>query len=320
MSLLGLAAWLFAAGGILVIGYIIWLAQDRLKPVPQSPRPQPVLTIIVPVFDEAALIARKIANLRALTYPKLRAIVVDGGSTDGTVAQIPPELLLQTHLRDKTAQIAAALSGAGEWVLVTDCDAALPPDIVEQLMAAAGDDVGVVGARVLPTDAHALESLHWLLSDRLRELESRRGSAAIVTAPCYLARRALLADMPADALADDVHVACRAMLAGLRVVRANAEVRELRSPQSIGALIRHKYRKADAYLREIFRFLPHAPRMPEPQRTIFLWRAALLTVVPLLWTAATVVAATQLPPLLLVIVLVALTTPWGRVADRKSVV
>src|ERR1041385_1904546 len=201
MSLLGLAACLFAAGGILVIGYIAWLLRGRPDFSPAGRAEARPTTVVVPVFDEAPLIARKLANLRAPTYPKLRVIVVDGGSTDGTVAQVPPELLLQTHLRDKTAQIAAALRGIDdEWVLVTDCDATLPPDIVEQLMAAAGDDVGVVGARVLPSEAHALESLHWQLSDRLRELESRRGSAAIVTAPCYLARRALLADMPTDTL------------------------------------------------------------------------------------------------------------------------
>jgi hypothetical protein len=59
-------------------------------------------------------------------------------------------------------------------------------------------------------------------------------------------------------------------------------VLELRSPRTFRALLRHKYRKADAYLREIVRFLPLARRMPRAQRAIFLWRAALLTVVPLL--------------------------------------
>jgi hypothetical protein len=65
---------------------------------------------------------------------------------------------------------------------------------------------------------------------------------------------------------------------------------ELRSPRTVRDLLRHKYRKGHAYLREIIRFLPAAPRMPPPMREIFLWRAALLTLVPLLAAAAAVAA------------------------------
>mgnify|MGYP003575167047 CR=1 FL=1 len=72
------------------------------------------------------------------------------------------------------------------------------------------------------------------------------------------------------------------MVAGRRVAQSEAMVLELRSPRSLRALLRHKYRKGDAYLREILRFLPQARRMPAPMRAIFLWRAALLTIVPLL--------------------------------------
>jgi O-antigen ligase len=46
-------------------------------------------------------------------------------------------------------------------------------------------------------------------------------------------------------------------------------------------LIRHKHRKADAYLREVFRFLPRVGSMPSPMGAIFLWRAVLMTIVPL---------------------------------------
>jgi cellulose synthase/poly-beta-1,6-N-acetylglucosamine synthase-like glycosyltransferase len=46
----------------------------------------PRVTMIVPVYNEAAVISRKLDNLRAIDYPdgKLEAIFVDGGSTDGT--------------------------------------------------------------------------------------------------------------------------------------------------------------------------------------------------------------------------------------------
>jgi cellulose synthase/poly-beta-1,6-N-acetylglucosamine synthase-like glycosyltransferase len=255
----------------------------------------PHVLVIVPVFDEAELISTKLANIAELTYPLQRrhVVIVDGGSTDGTVERVVRWIgtctgvaLLRTAYSNKTAQVGAALReySQADWVLMTDADALLPPDIIEQLVSTAAADttVGVVGTAVRPTRAHVLEQLHWQIADWLRARECRSGSAALVAAPCYLARREFMANMPADTVADDVHVACRAMTAGRRVwFLHSAVVRELRSPGTLPELLAHKYRKADAYLREIFRFLPQVRAMRVPMRGVFVRRAVLLIGGPL---------------------------------------
>jgi cellulose synthase/poly-beta-1,6-N-acetylglucosamine synthase-like glycosyltransferase len=287
---LAAAGSLAAALGI-VAAYALWLMRGTPSPGDARSRPEDVL-IVVPMFDEAPLIERKLANLAALTIPR-RVVIVDGGSTDGSVdivrdwiASREDFTLLETTHRNKTMQLNdALLHSAAEWILVTDADALLDPETLERMLdvVAADARVAVVGSHVRPAAAHALESLHWSATDWLRARESDRGSAGIVAAPCYLAHRDVLANMPEDTLADDVHVTCRAMLAGRRIGHAHdAAVVELRSPRTLRALVRHKYRKADAYLREIVRFIPEVRRIPHPMRTIFLWRAALLTLVPLL--------------------------------------
>ena len=267
----------------------------------------PFVLVVVPVFDEAALIERKLANLDALDYPPhLRRIVIaDGGSTDGTAAiarewigERPGFALLLTQHRNKTAQLNDAVRAFpdGEWILVTDADAEMERNALRLLVAAAADpSVGVVGARVRPAAAHALELLHWTATDWLRGREAGRGSAAIVNGPCYLSRRAWLEDLPADTVADDVHVACRAMAGGERVAHCGALVVELRAPRTVAALLRHKSRKADAYLREVVRFLPGVHRMPAPMRGVFLGRAALLMLVPLLSLAASLLILLSVP-------------------------
>lgn len=292
-----LAAAFFASGGIVIVAYILRLRPWRKpEPGPAAAERAADVTVIVPLYNEASFVAGKVAEIRSLTGAGRRVVFVDGGSDDGSVEQIPGEWLLRTDLRNKTAQINAAVALCdSDWILLTDADASLPSDAVERLLEYADAATGVVGARVMPRDAHAMESLHWLLSDHLRDLESRSGSAGIVTAPCYLVRRELLAELPPDTVADDVHIAFRSMAAGLRVVRAPLDVLELRSPCTLRELLRHKYRKGDAYLREIFRFLPGAHRIPNPMRAIFLWRAALLTVVPALWVAAAVLAFVAAP-------------------------
>jgi cellulose synthase/poly-beta-1,6-N-acetylglucosamine synthase-like glycosyltransferase len=291
MTLLAVAIGLLAASAAIVAAYTMWLVTARPRIVAaRTDGDYPPVLILVAVYDEAPLIERKLENLAALTYPRRRIVIVDGGSTDGTVARVrhwiathPQFALLETQQRNKTAQLNEALASYRDeaWVLVTDADALLELDTLERLFDVVASDasVSVVGTRVRPAAAHALESLHWRATDWLRAREYDRGSAGIVTAPCYLARREHVS-LPPDAIADDVHVASSAMLSGGRVGHSEATVIELRSPRSLPRLLRHKFRKGDAYLREIMRFLPHARRMP----AVFLWRAALLTVVPLLST------------------------------------
>jgi cellulose synthase/poly-beta-1,6-N-acetylglucosamine synthase-like glycosyltransferase len=291
LLLLAAAGSLAAALGI-VATYALWLMRGKPSSLPAGSRPEDVL-IVVPMFDEAPLIERKLENLAALSIPR-RVVIVDGGSIDGSIDIVRDWIagreaftLLETAHRNKTMQLndALRLNPAEEWILVTDADALLEAETLERMLdvVAADARVAVVGSHVRPAAAHALESLHWSATDWLRARESDRGSAGIVAAPCYLAHREVLANMPDDTLADDVHVTCRAMLAGRRIGHAgDAAVVELRSPRTLRALVRHKYRKADAYLREIVRFIPEVRRMPRPMRTIFLWRAALLTLVPFL--------------------------------------
>ena len=314
------ASALVIAGALIVISYAMWLLTGQ-RISPSSKNESPPVLIVVPVFDEASLIEGKLVNLARLTYPRRRVVIVDGGSTDGTleiVQRAEGVHVLRTEHRNKTLQINAAVVAFRdeELILVTDADAMLAPDAIESLLDAFSSEVGVAGTRILPHAAHALEAVHWRIANWLREKETRRGSAAIVAAPCYLVRRELLVDLPHDTVADDVHVACRAMLAGYRVALAETTVHELRSPHRLTSFLRHKHRKADAYLREIFRFLPVARRMSPPMRTIFLFRAALLTVVPLLWTAAGVALLLSRPAATGAFVLMALIAAIGRNAAR----
>ena len=263
----------------------------------------PRVLVIVPVYEERSLISTKLANLDRLTYPadRLRIVIVDGGSTDGTpecaedwASRRRNAQLLRAPAASKTAQINMAVRQRmlDEWVLVTDADAVLSPDMIERLAVATSDErTGVIGAPITPLAAHALERTHWRLSNWLRRREAGRGTAGLVGGPCYLIRGDLTAAaLPDDTVADDVHFVCRAMAAGARVAIVDGDVLELRSPRTLTALFRHKLRKADAYLREIFRFLPLARQMPQPIRRVFLCRAALLIVVPALGIAGAVSA------------------------------
>lgn len=339
LAVVGLASALLIC---LLVGYLAWLLRGGppgAKRVELAPAlfDWPRVDVVVPVHNEAALIEAKLANLSALRYPRdrVRILIVDGDSSDTTAELVeawirhePGFQLLRLPLAHKMLQLNAALAYSdADWVLVTDGDAWLPPETLAALVTAgeADADLAVVGTPVEPAHAHPLERRHWAIMNYLREAESRRGSASIVAGPCYLFRRRLLRALPEDVVADDVHVAFAAAASGGRVGYVQPAVTELRSPTHLRELFWHKVRKADAYLREIFRFLPRLGAMRSPAREVFLWHATQMILVPAALGAVLiglvgVLTGTRLTPdgALLTGTALALVVTGASLADRHA--
>lgn len=112
--------------------------KERLVPSEKLP----LLSIIVPVKDEARVIGRLLEALSKLNYPpdKMEIIIVDGASVDGTVGicakyirQHPDQvrLLRQSVSNGKPCALNYALKHVkGEIVGVFDADNVLEPDIL----------------------------------------------------------------------------------------------------------------------------------------------------------------------------------------------
>src|SRR5260370_14354158 len=62
---------------------------DRLrKPLPAPPDFQPAVTVIIPAYNEEKVIEQTVRSVLASDYPRLRTIVVDDGSKDGTAGVV----------------------------------------------------------------------------------------------------------------------------------------------------------------------------------------------------------------------------------------
>jgi GT2 family glycosyltransferase len=121
----------------------------------------PTVLAILVSKDGARWLPACLASLAKQTHPRLGILAVDNASTDGS-AELLERLLgprrvlrLQRNLGFPGA-VARALrlpvSLEADHVLLIHDDAVLAPDAVERMLEAAGDDVGIVGAKVL--DAH----------------------------------------------------------------------------------------------------------------------------------------------------------------------
>lgn len=117
---------------------------------------RPTVDVIIPVFNREQLIRRAIASVLAQTYDRWQLIVVDDGSTDGTIDAVREfsddrlTLVEGAHSGVSTARNVGAATGIGSHVIFLDSDDEVEPRWLEALLDD-GDDAGIVscGARVV---------------------------------------------------------------------------------------------------------------------------------------------------------------------------
>jgi glycosyltransferase involved in cell wall biosynthesis len=192
--------------GLLVyahVGYALLLAllarvlRRRSGTAAHAP-PPPTVSVIVPAYAEAEVIRARIANLRALEYPRdrLELIVACDGSPDETPArarEAGADLVLELPRGGKIrAQDAAVERSHGEIVAFSDANVSWEPDALMRLMAPFADPrVGYVcgQVRLLSQAGTNQEGLYWRYEMLLRSLESRVRSITGGNGAIYATRR-----------------------------------------------------------------------------------------------------------------------------------
>lgn len=112
---------------------------------------QPLISIIVPVYNSERTLKTCVESLFNQTYPCIEYIFIDDGSTDGSIALL--EQLIMSSSRGKSCRIiysdknagaayARALAGGidnatGEWLMFCDSDDRMELDMVSCMVAAA---------------------------------------------------------------------------------------------------------------------------------------------------------------------------------------
>ncbi|SEO82027.1 Glycosyltransferase, catalytic subunit of cellulose synthase and poly-beta-1,6-N-acetylglucosamine synthase [Halogranum amylolyticum] len=215
------------------LGYVALYALVRPSGSPATKRAcEPTVSIVLPTYNEAAIVERKLDDLLALDYPasKLELVLADA-SDDGTAGVVRSYLAdrdgpsLTVLHDDERRGVAPALNDAfqqatGDVVFRTDADSALAPDVLREAVANLADaDVGAVtGQQTEVLGDSEVEADYRGILAKLQSLESHLDSTFIFHGPCFAFRREAFVPIDPESLADDTEVALRIRRGGCRVV------------------------------------------------------------------------------------------------------
>jgi len=161
------------------------------KPYPLADGPWPSLTVIIPAYNEGAMMEKAIAAVAASDYPadRLEIICIDDGSQDDTWAYIQRAQKRYPHLvrplrfaanRGKKAGLYAGFSqGRGEVFVTIDSDSLIAADALRHLVAPLMHDpkIGAVAGNVKVYNRHQsfmgkMQGVRFVNLDYLRASQS----------------------------------------------------------------------------------------------------------------------------------------------------
>src|SRR3954452_11133453 len=196
----------WAAVGLIVyahLGYplLLWLLAEVFGEDAASPETDgelPGVTLIIPAYDEAEVIERKIANARALDYPgdRLEIVVASDGSSDRTAElarDAGADRVLELPRGGKVAALNQAVPvSRGAVIAFSDANSYWRPDALRRLVARFEDErVGYACGQVRFQGGEGgnQEGVYWRYEMAVRSMETRLAGITAGNGAIYAVRR-----------------------------------------------------------------------------------------------------------------------------------
>lgn len=132
---------------MLAMAILAWMQKRREQktaflPMPLSQKQTPLVSIIVPAYNEEVNAERTIQSLLQQDYPNLQVVFIDDGSKDNTFARVNTAFkenpMVKVYTKPNGGKASALNTGIeksdGEFVVCIDADTQLKSDAVSQLM------------------------------------------------------------------------------------------------------------------------------------------------------------------------------------------
>ncbi len=219
------------------------------------------VSVLIPAFNEAKVIASAVRHILASTHQNLNVIVIDDGSSDGTSDIVRTEFagearvtLIATRNGGKARAVNLGLSRAdGDAIVVLDADTQFEPSTISRLVRWFSDpEIGAVaGNAKVGNRINVLtrwQALEYISAQNLeRRALSALGCITVVPGAVGAWRRETLVKMggfPSDTLAEDQDLTIMVQRAGEKVLFDASAVAWTEAPDTMGGLAKQRFRWA----------------------------------------------------------------------------
>ncbi|MDR3401512.1 MAG: glycosyltransferase [Chthoniobacter sp.] len=268
------AAFFVAIGlGIARVAFVTSLAlwvYFRSKPLGRPIENPPLVTIIVPAFNEHAVVGRTIRSVLANDYPRMEVVFVDDGSTDGTAEAVETEfaghpsvrVIRQINGGKASALNHGILASKGEIIVGLDADTQFPKETITRMVRHFRDPrVGAVAGNVkvgnrinLITRWQALEYITSQNVDRLAY--AQLNAVTVVPGAVGAWRRTALEEVGGyltDTLAEDMDLTWRLRRKGWKIDTEAGAIALTEAPATTRSFFKQRFRWSFGTLQCLFK-------------------------------------------------------------------
>ncbi|MET0340389.1 MAG: glycosyltransferase, partial [Polyangiales bacterium] len=258
LSVLFFGCTALAVVRVLMLG-ILTLIQARRDARPRPTGFEPLVTVLVPAYNEEKVIARTIASVLGSGYQRVEVMVVDDGSTDDTagvvraIAEAEPRVKLLQKPNGGKAHAAnyGLASASGEVVIAVDADTLVTEGSIERLVSHFSDpsvtavcgNVEVGNVRSWLTRFQAIEYVTSQNFDR--RAFALLNTISVVPGALGAWRRdkvRAVGGYSSDTLTEDADLTLTVLRAGGRIVYEPRAIGRTEAPETVSGLLKQRFR------------------------------------------------------------------------------
>ena len=221
----------------------------------------PLISLVVPAYNEGPVIQQALRSLLALDYPRYEVLVIDDGSTDDTYQKamaisresfrVPVRVVTKRNGGKADALNTGMTLAKGEFILNMDGDTKLSPNALRDCVrhfedprvGAVAGNVKVLNRENMLTRIQALEYIEGLAM--ARKAQSFFRAVNIIPGPIGMFRKSVLQQVggyDGDTFAEDCDLTLKLLMAGMHVVYEPEAVAWVETPSAWLDLLKQRYR------------------------------------------------------------------------------
>lgn len=229
----------------------------------KEPKNYPVITILIPCFNEGAVIGQAIESVMDLDYPNYEILVLDDGSTDETLVEAKKYEVrrnVRVISQENTGKAGALNRGiseaVGDYVLCMDADSVMKKDVLKLSMAyiERNPKIGAIAGSVVVENTAGkdilvdFQRLEYVIGLNFHKTaQSFLSTVTIVPGPIGLFKKSVMLEVGGylnDTFAEDCDLSIRILVQGYDIVYCPEMIGVTEVPDDMNSLIGQRYRWA----------------------------------------------------------------------------